>query len=159
MIERAQKKLFLDAAVIQQGRLAESSKAISKEEMLGMIRFGADAVFQAEGGAAGLTDADIDALLERGEERTRLDNERLTENATSLASFSLNGEPEKSLCAPARTPALASARTPALARALTAHAPPRPLRQVRVRGSRLLRHPQGGRLGGLAAQARDQAEL
>ena len=31
IIERAQKKLYLDAAVIQQGRLAETSKALSKD--------------------------------------------------------------------------------------------------------------------------------
>lgn len=37
--------------------------------MLGMVRFGADAVFSAEGGAA--TDDDIEALLTRGEELTR----------------------------------------------------------------------------------------
>ena len=34
IIERAQKKLYLDAAVIQQGRLAEQSKTLSKDEML-----------------------------------------------------------------------------------------------------------------------------
>ena len=47
VIERSQKKLYLDAAVIQQGRLAESSKSLSKDEILGMVRFGADAVFSA----------------------------------------------------------------------------------------------------------------
>ena len=48
VIERAQKKLFLDAAVIQQGRLADTGSALSKDEILGMIRFGADAVFSAQ---------------------------------------------------------------------------------------------------------------
>jgi SWI/SNF-related matrix-associated actin-dependent regulator of chromatin subfamily A member 5 len=95
VIERAQKKLFLDAAVIQQGKLAEASTALSKDEMLSMIRFGADAVFSAQGAAP--TDEDIDALLARGEERTKKDNERFqAATANSLASFSLGGE-EKSL--------------------------------------------------------------
>ena len=49
IIERAQKKLYLEAAVIQQGRLADTSKALSKDEMLSMIRFGADAVFHSKG--------------------------------------------------------------------------------------------------------------
>ena len=67
IIERAQKKLYLDAAVIQQGRLAETSKALSKDEMLSMIRFGADAVFKSKGDDE-YTDADIDTLIRRGEE-------------------------------------------------------------------------------------------
>ena len=97
IIERAQKKLYLDAAVIQQGRLAEQSKSLSKEEMLSMIRFGADAVFKAkDDGDMDYTDEDIDALLQRGEERTKADNERLEAQSNSLANFSLGGE-EKSL--------------------------------------------------------------
>ena len=164
IIERSQKKLFLDAAVIQQGRLAETSKQLSKvrrrrpldsrapapsaspsasplpsisqpltpvpptqvpptpvpptpvpplasltgipptalrarpsqEEILGMVRFGADAVFNAATDAGDPTEEDIEALLARGEERTRVDNERLQATANSLANFALGGE-EKSL--------------------------------------------------------------
>ena len=96
IIERSQKKLYLDAAVIQQGRLAEQSKALSKDEILGMVRFGADAVFNAGDNAGDPTEEDIDALLERGEERTRNDTERLQKTANSLANFALGGE-EKSL--------------------------------------------------------------
>jgi SWI/SNF-related matrix-associated actin-dependent regulator of chromatin subfamily A member 5 len=57
IIERAFRKLFLDAMVIQQGRLVEKNKgsppkrpqadscaAASKDELLEMIRFGADEV-------------------------------------------------------------------------------------------------------------------
>ena len=44
IVERAEKKLYLDAVVIQQGRLVAENKAASKEELMGMIRFGADAV-------------------------------------------------------------------------------------------------------------------
>lgn len=46
VVERAMVKLKLDAVVVQQGRLADKQKAMSKEEMLSMIRFGADAVFR-----------------------------------------------------------------------------------------------------------------
>ena len=76
IIERAQRKLYLDAAVIQQGRLADQSKSLSKDEMLSMIRFGADAVFHTKGGGEP-TDEDIEALLLRGEERTRADESKL----------------------------------------------------------------------------------
>ena len=37
IIERAQKKLYLDAAVIQQGRLAEQAKALTKDELLSLV--------------------------------------------------------------------------------------------------------------------------
>jgi len=95
MIERAQRKLYLDAAVIQQGRLAEQTKTLTKDEILTAVRFGADAVFKAEQGADP-TDADIDALLARGEERSKRDSERLKSSANSLANFTLSGQ-EKSL--------------------------------------------------------------
>jgi len=94
IIERAQRKLYLDAAVIQQGRLAENSKALSKEEMLSMIRFGADEVLQLDHAEA--TEEDLDALLARGEERTATDNARFKSQVNSLANFTLDGQ-EKSL--------------------------------------------------------------
>lgn len=49
MIERAMIKLKLDAVVVQQGRLSDKSKAVSKEEMMEMIQFGANAVFKSGG--------------------------------------------------------------------------------------------------------------
>lgn len=68
-----------------QGRLADQSKTLSKEEMLSMIRFGADAVFNSKGK---LSEDDIDALIARGEERTAQDNARLQNSANTLASES-----------------------------------------------------------------------
>ena len=59
------------------------------------VRFGADAVFKAEQGADP-TDEDIEALLARGEKRSKEDSERLKASVNSLASFTLGGE-EKSL--------------------------------------------------------------
>ncbi|RHY17514.1 hypothetical protein DYB25_003447, partial [Aphanomyces astaci] len=44
IIERAQQKLKLDAMVVQQGRLQEKQKNLTKNDMLDMIRFGADEV-------------------------------------------------------------------------------------------------------------------
>jgi SWI/SNF-related matrix-associated actin-dependent regulator of chromatin subfamily A member 5 len=94
VVERAQRKLFLDAAVIQQGRLAEQSKALTKDEILAMVRFGADAVFSSAG--MDPTEEDLDALLARGEEQTRRDTEKLSKQVNNLANFSLGAE-EKSL--------------------------------------------------------------
>jgi SWI/SNF-related matrix-associated actin-dependent regulator of chromatin subfamily A member 5 len=52
IIERADRKLFLDAAVIQQGRYSDTEKTnqVTKGEMLSMIRFGADEIMAAKDG-------------------------------------------------------------------------------------------------------------
>jgi hypothetical protein len=68
IIERADRKLFLDAAVIQQGRLAEQHASLEKGELMKMVRFGADQILSGKGGT--YTDEDIDALIARGEEKT-----------------------------------------------------------------------------------------
>jgi SWI/SNF-related matrix-associated actin-dependent regulator of chromatin subfamily A member 5 len=45
IIERAETKLRLDALVIQQGRLVEQNKPLTKEDMLAMITYGAEEIF------------------------------------------------------------------------------------------------------------------
>ena len=87
IVERAQKKLYLDALVIQQGRLASADKALGKEELLAMIRFGADAIFKS--GGAATTEDDLDAILQRGEQLTASDNERLQSSTQNLLNFSI----------------------------------------------------------------------
>ena len=88
VVERAEAKLYLDALVIQEGRLADNNKALSKQELRGMITFGADQVFQAEEG--GVTDADIDLILQQGEARTEESQAKLQKNITNnLLNFSL----------------------------------------------------------------------
>lgn len=68
IVERAQQKLKLDAMVVQQGRLKEKDK-VSKEDIMAAIRFGADTVFRSE--ESTITDEDIDAILARGEAKTK----------------------------------------------------------------------------------------
>jgi SWI/SNF-related matrix-associated actin-dependent regulator of chromatin subfamily A member 5 len=68
IIERADRKLFLDAAVIQQGRLAEQNTNLNKSELMSMVKFGADEIFKGKGSQ--LTDKDIDTILADGEART-----------------------------------------------------------------------------------------
>jgi SWI/SNF-related matrix-associated actin-dependent regulator of chromatin subfamily A member 5 len=48
IVERADRKLFLDAAVIQQGRLAEKHAQLSKDELMTMVKFGADDILHAD---------------------------------------------------------------------------------------------------------------
>ena len=50
IVERAEMKLRLDAVVIQQGRLADKQKQLSKGDMLNMIQFGADHIFRTTEG-------------------------------------------------------------------------------------------------------------
>ncbi|XP_050039578.1 SWI/SNF-related matrix-associated actin-dependent regulator of chromatin subfamily A member 5 [Dermacentor andersoni] len=83
IVERAEVKLRLDTVVIQQGRLVDAQAKIGKEEMLGMIRHGADHIFASKDSE--ITDEDIDAILEKGERKT----EELKTKLESLGEGSL----------------------------------------------------------------------
>ena len=69
IIERQLVKLKWDSLVIQKGRLAQKGKGMNKEELEGLINHGASEIFKAKEGT--VSDADIDELLKRGEERTK----------------------------------------------------------------------------------------
>jgi SWI/SNF-related matrix-associated actin-dependent regulator of chromatin subfamily A member 5 len=75
VVERAQQKLKLDAMVVQQGRLQEKEKKMSKQDLLDTLRFGADKIFRSK--ESSITDADIDLILEEGRKRTEELNEKL----------------------------------------------------------------------------------
>lgn len=96
IIERADRKLFLDAAVIQQGRLAEQHSSLEKDELMRMVKFGADSILKGKGGT--YTDEDIDALIAKGEERTSAIQAKLQTDAQhNLANFSLLAEDESAM--------------------------------------------------------------
>lgn len=90
VIERAEAKLHLDALVIQQGRLVEQNKALTKDEMLSMIKFGADEIFSSKDST--ITDDDIELILTKGEEKTNALNEKFKKNTQNLLNFSLDSE-------------------------------------------------------------------
>ncbi|KAJ2005841.1 chromatin remodeling complex Adenosinetriphosphatase [Coemansia thaxteri] len=94
VLERAMQKLRLDQLVIQQGRLAQPSKGTSREQLLDMVQFGAESIFNnasdktsaadsrvasgagtpahSESGGYGEASVfDIDEILRRGESRTQ----------------------------------------------------------------------------------------
>jgi SWI/SNF-related matrix-associated actin-dependent regulator of chromatin subfamily A member 5 len=75
VVERAQQKLKLDAMVVQQGRLQEREKKLSKQDLIETLRFGADKIFRSK--ESTITDADIDLILEEGRKRTEELNEKL----------------------------------------------------------------------------------
>ncbi|KAF5352870.1 hypothetical protein D9756_006326 [Leucocoprinus leucothites] len=69
MLERAAQKLRLDQLVIQQGRAQQAAKtAANKEELLEMITHGADKIINSQENL--LVNDDIEAIIQRGEERT-----------------------------------------------------------------------------------------
>ncbi|KAF8435837.1 SNF2 family N-terminal domain-containing protein [Boletus edulis BED1] len=67
MLERAAQKLRLDQLVIQQGR-QQQSKAANKDELLDMITHGAEKIINSSDDM--LINDDIEAIIQRGEERS-----------------------------------------------------------------------------------------
>ena len=94
IVERAEKKLYLDAVVVQQGRLQQQKKNLSKNELMQMVKFGAEAIFRSKG--TRITDDDIDTILERGEKKTNeTKNKFQTDVQHNLANFSLSTTEEE----------------------------------------------------------------
>uniref|UniRef100_A0A061QM65 SWI/SNF-related matrix-associated actin-dependent regulator of chromatin subfamily A member 5 n=1 Tax=Tetraselmis sp. GSL018 TaxID=582737 RepID=A0A061QM65_9CHLO len=89
VIEKAYKKLRLDALVIQQGRLTETKSSVNKDDLLSMVRYGAEQVFSSE--AENITDADIDDILAKGEDETKAMNDKLAEFTDNARKFTLDG--------------------------------------------------------------------
>ncbi|KAJ1939514.1 chromatin remodeling complex Adenosinetriphosphatase, partial [Kickxella alabastrina] len=91
VLERAMQKLRLDQLVIQQGRLAQATKATTREQLLDMVQFGAEGILNSAGDRTSATNSrtasgavtpvpsdtnaeaegiNIDDILRRGESRT-----------------------------------------------------------------------------------------
>ncbi|XP_041379818.1 LOW QUALITY PROTEIN: SWI/SNF-related matrix-associated actin-dependent regulator of chromatin subfamily A member 5-like, partial [Gigantopelta aegis] len=89
IVERAEMKLHLDQVVIQQGRLVDSHKRVGKDEMLQMIRHGADTVFQSKDSM--VSDEDIETILAKGEALTAQMAEKMNQLGESqLRNFTLD---------------------------------------------------------------------
>ena len=94
IVERAEVKLRLDKLVIQQGRLVDAKQtALNKDEMLNIIRHGANEVFASKDSA--ITDEDIDTILQKGETKTQEMAEKLeTLGESSLRNFTVDAPSE-----------------------------------------------------------------
>lgn len=89
IVERAEMKLHLDQIVIQQGRLVDSHQKVGNNEMLNMIRHGADKVFSAKDST--VTDDDIETILAKGEQKTAEMTEKMKGLGESqLRNFTLD---------------------------------------------------------------------
>ncbi|PSN50858.1 Chromatin-remodeling complex ATPase chain Iswi [Blattella germanica] len=90
IVERAEVKLRLDKLVIQQGRLVDNKQnQLNKDEMLNMIRHGANQVFASKDSA--ITDEDIDTILVKGETKTEEMKQKLAGMGEStLRNFTLD---------------------------------------------------------------------
>ena len=71
VLERALQKLRLDQLVIQQGKLTNANKPLTQDEMLAMVRHGAEKLFLPGHPTSSPFDAEIEEILRRGEERTK----------------------------------------------------------------------------------------
>jgi SWI/SNF-related matrix-associated actin-dependent regulator of chromatin subfamily A member 5 len=90
IVERAQQKLKLDAMVVQQGRLKDKDKKLSRDELLQAVCFGADKIFKSKDSS--ITDEDIDMILKAGKEKTKELNEKLkTADKGDFLDFKLDG--------------------------------------------------------------------
>mmetsp|Transcript_10066 Transcript_10066/g.36776 ORF Transcript_10066/g.36776 Transcript_10066/m.36776 type:complete len:1049 (+) Transcript_10066:144-3290(+) len=90
VIEKAYKKLALDALVVQQGRLTESKTSVNKEELLQMVRYGAEQIFSSKDST--ITADDIDVILARGAEKQDALNEKMRDFSSKAMQFSMDGE-------------------------------------------------------------------
>ena len=77
ILDRAMKKLHLDALVIQNGRLVDKEQKLGAGEMLNAIRYGADAIFKSHGDGEYL-EADIDDILKQAERKTKALNKKFS---------------------------------------------------------------------------------
>lgn len=75
ILRKAMEKLHLDSLVIQSGRLAEQKKNLQKDDLLDIIRYGADSFFKVNTDA--VEEIDLDVILARGEEKTKEMNAEL----------------------------------------------------------------------------------
>ncbi|CAD7696105.1 unnamed protein product [Ostreobium quekettii] len=92
VIEKAYKKLRLDALVIQQGRLTNDKNKnakVSKDDLLSMVRYGAELVFSSD--ASSITEADIDVIIAKGEKDTKELNEKMSAFTDNAVKFALDG--------------------------------------------------------------------
>ncbi|XP_014676572.1 PREDICTED: SWI/SNF-related matrix-associated actin-dependent regulator of chromatin subfamily A member 5-like [Priapulus caudatus] len=95
IIERAEVKLRLDHIVIQQGRLVDSNTKLGKDEVLNMIRHGAQHVFASRDSE--ITEEDIESILSKGQTKTAELAKRMeTLGEGSLRNFTLD-MPESSV--------------------------------------------------------------
>lgn len=98
ILRTAMSKLRLDTLVIQQGRLTQQKKNLGKNDLLDMIRFGADEFFKSN--ASNYAEEDIDVLLARGEQKTKEINEEIEKKISAsgnldVLDFKLSGDDVK----------------------------------------------------------------
>jgi SWI/SNF-related matrix-associated actin-dependent regulator of chromatin subfamily A member 5 len=76
VVKKAQKKMMLDQLVIQQGKLVEKTQALSKEEILGMVKKGAQELLLS-GEKKSDDELDIDHILATSIDRTAKEDSEL----------------------------------------------------------------------------------
>jgi SWI/SNF-related matrix-associated actin-dependent regulator of chromatin subfamily A member 5 len=76
VLRTAMAKLRLDTLVIQQGRLSQQKKNLEKNELLDMIRYGAEKFFRPK---EDMAEEDLEKILQRGSDKTAEMNKEIEE--------------------------------------------------------------------------------
>ncbi|KAJ9455553.1 ISWI chromatin-remodeling complex ATPase ISW2 [Diplonema papillatum] len=89
--QRAMKKLYLDAIVVQQGNMAPKQGTMSVDELQGMVRWGAAAVFKQESASdEELMKVDIDEIIKLGAKQAKdMKKDLESSQQNSLRNFKL----------------------------------------------------------------------
>ena len=66
MVEKQTMKLKLDSLIIQKGRMAPKNTGMGKDDLVDMVNYGADAIFEI---GSNCDDEDIEEMIKNGEER------------------------------------------------------------------------------------------
>ena len=90
VIEKAYKKLALDALVIQQGRLQDAKASVGKDDLLQMVRYGAEKMFS--GASGNITSEDIDIILQKGDAETQALSAKMNVFKDAAMKFSMEGD-------------------------------------------------------------------
>eukprot|EP00955_Chlamydomonas_euryale_P069313 360403-Chlamydomonas_euryale.AAC.2 len=70
-------------------RTRHTFRQVNKEDLLSMVRYGAELVFSSSAGA--VTDADIDAIITKGERDTAALNNKMAEFTDNAMKFTMDG--------------------------------------------------------------------
>ena len=90
MVEKQTMKLKLDSLIIQKGRMAPKNTGMGKDDLVDMVNYGADAIFEI---GSNCDDEDIDDMIKSGEDRAlnlQIQAEEVLKEKFDMVNFEMN---------------------------------------------------------------------
>lgn len=90
MVEKQTMKLKLDSLIIQKGRMAPKNTGMGKDDLVDMVNYGADAIFEI---GSNCDDEDIDDMIKSGEDRAlnlQKQAEEVLKEKFDMVNFEMN---------------------------------------------------------------------